>query len=89
MEDQKKKFDDFCRATFIDVENKGSKTITRAKGQKIIALLSKAGDRENFSPKFKHWVTARGFQLVTHSGLGLSNVLCLPAKRNVSHITRF
>ena len=54
MEDQKKKFDDFCRATFIDVENKGSKTITRAKGQKIIALLSKAWDRENFSPKFKH-----------------------------------
>ena len=83
MENHKEKFEDFCKATFIDGDNKGSKTITRAKGEKI-KLLSKNDDDE-FSPKFKHWVKTRGFQLITYSALGLCNVLCLPAKSKVSH----
>ena len=77
MENHKEKFEDFCKATFIDGDNKGSKTITRAKGEKIIKLLSKNDDDEEFSPKKT--------RLITHSALGLCNVLCLPAKSKGSH----
>ena len=40
MENHKEKFDEYCKVTFIDRENKGSKTITRAKGEKIMKFLS-------------------------------------------------
>ena len=71
-----KEFEDFCKATFIDGDNKGSKlSPDRAKGEKIIKLLSKNDNAEEFNPKFKHWVKTRGFQLITHSALGLCNVL--------------
>ena len=85
MESHKEKFEEFCRATFIDGQSKGSKTITRAKGENIVQLLANNGNADDFNPKFKHWVKTRGFQLITDSALGLSNVLCLPAKTRVSH----
>ena len=70
MESHQEKFEDYCWATFnIAGENKGSKTITRAKGDKIVKLLSKKGTAEDFTPKFKHWVKSRGFQLITYSAL--------------------
>ena len=84
MEDHKKRFEEFCAETFLEGENKGSKSMTRAKGEKVIALLRKDGNPDDYIPKFKHWVKTRGFQLITHSALGLLNILCLPAKTNVS-----
>ena len=80
---ERQRFEEFCRVTFIENDSKGSKTITRAKGEKIIKLLNKDGDQEDYSPKFRHWVKTRGFQLVSHSALGLKNVLCIPAKTDV------
>ena len=71
MASQRQKFEEFCRVSFIESDIKGSKTITRAKGEKIINLLNKDGDQEDYSPKFRHWVKTRGFQLVSHSALGL------------------
>ena len=32
----KQKFEEFCKDTFMDGDNKGSKTISRAKGENII-----------------------------------------------------
>ena len=85
MENHKEKFEEFCRLTFIENDSKGgSKAVTRAKGEKIVKLLNKDGDPDDYSPKFRHWVKTRGFQLITHSALGLRNVLCIPAKTNVS-----
>ena len=40
MDNHKEKFDEYCKVTFIDGENKRSKAITRAKGEKIIKFLS-------------------------------------------------
>ena len=83
METQKEKYEDFYRATSIDGKNKGSKTITRAKGENIVQLLANNENADDFNPKFKHWVKTRGFQLITDSALGLTDVLCLPAKTKV------
>ena len=79
MVSHKEKFEEFCRATFIDSESKRSRTITRAKGENIVQLLVNNGNADDFNPK------TRGFQLITHSALGPSNVLCFLAKTRVSH----
>ena len=52
METHKEKFNDFCRATFTDGENKGSKTITRAKEENIVQLLVNNGNADDFNPQF-------------------------------------
>lgn len=75
MDNHKEKFDEFCEATSIDGENKGSKTVSKVKGDIIVKFLSKETSRAEFSPMFKHWVKTGGFQLVIHSTLGLSNVV--------------
>ena len=36
MDKQKQMFEEFCKVTFMDGDNKGSKTISRAKGENII-----------------------------------------------------
>ena len=36
MDKQKQIFEEFCKDTFMDGDNKGSKTISRAKGENII-----------------------------------------------------
>ena len=36
----KEKFDEYCKVTFTDGENKGSKAMNRDKGEKIIKFLS-------------------------------------------------
>ena len=78
-------FQKFCFEKFVanDGEWKGSKTITREKAEKIIKLLKKDPESNEYSSKFKHWVKERKFQLMTYSGLGLYDVLCLPAKSTV------
>ena len=80
----KQKFEEFCKDTFMDGDSKGSKTISRAKGENIIKLLKKEGDMNDYTPKFRHWVKSKGFQLISHSALGLMDVLCIPAKTSVS-----
>ena len=40
MDNHKENFDEYLKVTFIDGENKGSKAITIAKGEKIIKFLS-------------------------------------------------
>ena len=36
MENHKEKLENFCKATFINEENKGNKTITRAKDNQAV-----------------------------------------------------
>ncbi len=80
MEDpQKKEFEKFC---FLENDLKGSKTISREKANKVIMYLKK-DPTADYSPKFKHWVKMRKFQLVTYTAFGLHDVLCLPAKSEV------
>ena len=85
MDKQKEIFEEFCKDFFFfDGDNKGCKTISRAKGENIIRLLKKEWDLKYYTPKFKHWVKSKGFQLVSHSALGLKHVLRIPAKTSVS-----
>ena len=79
MDKQNQMIEEFCKDTFMDGDSKGSKTISRAKGENIIRLLKK-----DYTPKFRHWVKSKGFQLISHSALGLKDVLCIPAKTSVS-----
>ena len=71
---QKDTFEVFCEDTFIDGDKKGSKTISRAKGENVIRLLKKEGYLNDYT-KFRHLVKSKGFQLVSHSALGLKDVL--------------
>ena len=90
MAEQRETFDVFCRTHYgagNDNTQEGcsrSETITAAKGWKIVTLLKSDPVLLNYSSKFKHWVKQRGFQLISHQALGLSDVLCLPAKKKVS-----
>jgi len=77
MENQKEKFEDFCRDKFANGKST-SKTITREKGQQITSYLK--GDIPPPDPQFKHWVSKKGFKLLDYPILGLKNVLCLPTK---------
>ena len=85
MDNQKETFEDFCRMKFIDCDSKESKAITKAKGEKVIRLLKNQGDLTDCTPKFRYWVKSKKFQLISHSALGLKDVLCLLAKAEVSH----
>ena len=76
-------FDDYLKENYIDNRQKGSKTITRSKGARIIALLEAKEIPGDTDPHFKHWVKIRGFQLMDYPTLGLKNVLCLPCKNKV------
>ena len=78
MENQKEKFEDFCRGKFANGKST-SKTITREKGQQITSYLK--GDIPPPDPTFKHWVSKKGFKLLDYPILGLKNVLCLPTKK--------
>ena len=60
----------------------GSKVVSRAKGRKIVALLK--GTCADSDPRLKFWVKSRKFSLMSYPALGLSDVLCLPAKKKVS-----
>ncbi len=60
-----------------------SKTVTKAKGEKIVRVLKGEPEADQYSPKFKHWVKQRSYKLVSHAALGLTDVLCLPAKKKV------
>ena len=57
-------FEDYCRMKFIDCDSKGSKAITKAKGEKVIRLLKNQGDLTDCTPKFRHWVKSKKFQLI-------------------------
>ena len=75
-------FDNYLQENYIDANHKGSKTITRSKGAKIIAALE-APESSVCDSHFKHWIKTRGFQLMDYPTLGLKNVLCLPCKNKV------
>ena len=88
VEDQRLEFTAFCHERYGSEDGEGvcpkSKTVTASKGKKIVAVLKGAPESETYCPKFRHWVRRRGFKLVSHSALGLCDVLCLPAKKPVS-----
>lgn len=78
MEEQRQKFEDFCKEKFSTVST--SKTITKEK-EHIKRVLN--GEDTAADPAFKHWVTKKGFKLIDYPILGLQQVLCLPAKKKV------
>ena len=88
MEDQKSAFQLFCEENYYS-ETKGSKTITKAKGERIIKVLTNDPAAADYSPKFRHWVKQRGFKLVSYLPLKLHNILCLPAKVQVCSTLSF
>ena len=90
MDDQKDIFISFCNSRYgmsgeedHPASCARSKTVTKAKGQKIINVLKGNPIAQEYSPKFRHWVKQRGFKVMSHHALGLVEVLCLPAKIKV------
>lgn len=76
----REQFDAFCRETF-DVPR--SKTISRQKGERIVAHLK---DRSIAEDKhFKFYVKSRKFELLQYPSLGLTDVLCVPAQEKVRY----
>ena len=71
-------FEAFVKSFFVQTKKMGSKVLTRSRGAEIVAYLSR--DSGKTSAHFKFWVKLRGFRLMDYPVLGLSNVLCLPAK---------
>ena len=80
MEEQRQKFEEFCKEKFSAMSST-SKTITKDKGEYIKRILN--GDISGADPSFKHWVIRKGFKLIDYPLLELKQVLCLPAKKNV------
>ena len=85
-EDHRTKFDAFCKKTYYGDDDSQSvarsKSITRAKGERIVELLK--GNNCQEESKFKYWVNKKRFKLMSYQLLGLNDVLCLPAKKIVS-----
>ena len=75
-------FNQYVQENYMDIMHKGSKTITRNKGAKIISALEET-EASCCDSHFKHWIKTRGFQLMDYPTLGLRNVLCLPCKNKV------
>ena len=69
--------------SFLSGKKPGSKLITRAKGNKIVALLK--GTCKDSDHHLKFWVKSRKFSLMSYPALGLSDVLCLPARKKGEH----
>ena len=76
-------FEEYLSSSFVQKKKSGSKVISRAKGEEIVAYLSAAGEDVKVDAHFKFWVKSRGFRLLDYPVLGLKNVLCLPAKKKV------
>ncbi|XP_022080271.1 uncharacterized protein LOC110973627 [Acanthaster planci] len=74
-----KEFNAFCDFHFplVRTSSNSSKTIRRAKGEKIIQCLRGFDTADD---KFKYWVRRKGLQLRQFPELGLQDVLCLPRK---------
>ena len=91
MEDQKDLFISFCNSRYgTSAEGDQSaacgrsKTITKAKGQKIINVLKSNQVALEYSR-----VKQKGFKLMSHHALGLKEVLCLPAKKKVCYVYNY
>ena len=63
---------------------KTSKTISREKGQRIVNVIKKDPSAVTYSSQFKFWVKKKRFELINHPVLGVKDVLCLPAKNQVT-----
>eukprot|EP00731_Ephydatia_muelleri_P034823 Em0080g4a len=84
--DQKQLFDRFCVEQFKDRDEKTSKTISREKGQRIVNVIKKDPSALTYSSQFKFWVKKKRFELINHPALGVKDVLCLPAKTQISKL---
>ena len=61
----------------------GSKTITCAKGDQIVAyLLGRSVDKD---AHFRFWVKSCAFQRMDYPALGLKDILCVAAKTKVRY----
>ena len=76
-------FEEYCRDKFSDNGNT-SKTIWKEKGKRIVNVLKGDPVAQRYSATFKFWVKKRGFEVMSYSPLGLTDVLCLPAKKKVN-----
>ncbi len=89
-DEQKDIFVSFCKSRYGgDLNDRPSstsksKTISQAKGQKIVNALKNDPVAQAYSPKFRHWVRQRSFKVMSCHALGLKDVLCLPARNPVS-----
>ena len=85
MDDSKGEFQPclFCKVRFME-KCINSKTVSKEKGEKVIKFLKGDLSSAEFDPIFKNWISRKGFKLVDYPPLSLKDVLCVPAKENVS-----
>lgn len=62
-----------------------SKVLSKDKYDKIVSQLSGSANGDN-SAKFRWWIKNKGFQLLNFPELSLNDVLCVPAKKQVTVI---
>ena len=74
-------FEKYIHCNFLQGKKAGSKTVTRSKGDRIVSFLMGRPVEED--AHFKFWVKSREFKLMDYPALGLSNILCMPAKAKV------
>ena len=75
-------FEQWLTTKFLCEKKTGSKILTRSRGEEVRLFLSGATGAKD--AHFKFWVKSRGFRVLNFSALGLTNVLCLPAKKKVN-----
>ena len=87
IDKQRELFEKFCIERFEATST--SKTISKEKGHKIIQVLQDHPEADQYGPKFKFWVKQRGFRVMSYPPLGVTDVLCVPAKKPVSLVKLF
>ncbi|XP_038069658.1 uncharacterized protein LOC119738774 [Patiria miniata] len=71
----------FCDAAFPQIRRTSSKTIRRAKGEKIIQCLRGLLDKNDKAlPNLNYWVRSKELELRQFPELGLKDVLCVPSQ---------
>ena len=89
VDTHRERFEEYCRAKFsADAagEKNTSKAIWKEKGSRIVNVLKGDPAAQDYSATFKFWVKKRKFQIMSYSPLGLTDVLCLPAKKKVNRL---
>ena len=61
---------------------RNSKVISKVKYDQIVSVLT-GNSSDDVNAKFRWWVKEKSFQLLNIPELGLTDVLCTPAKKEV------
>ena len=76
-----------CVTQLSSVNN--SKVLSKDKYDQIVSQLSNSASTSNLNPKFRWWIKEKGYQLFNFPEIGLTDVLCVPPKKQVIKFPSF